>query len=277
MTAFFLSDILIYPVKSLAGIHVTHWPVTNTGLQYDRKWMLIDETGHFLSQRSLPTMALIHTAIEGDTLILSAPNRDDLHLSLKPQEGRSIPCTIWQDHCVAKSVSQLADQWFSDFLNQDCRLVYHDDKALRLVDPRYATDTDQTAFSDGFPFLILSENSLASLNQAMSLELPMSRFRPNLVISGCPAYAEDSWREIQIGELDFRLPNPCSRCSVPAVDPDTAQVGKEPLSTLSRLRKWQNKVYFGQNALHNQKGSLAIGDAVKVTRRGVKQPPIESF
>lgn len=277
MTTFFLSDILIYPVKSLAGIHVTHWPVTDTGLQYDRKWMLIDETGHFLSQRSLPIMALIHTAIEGNTLILSAPNREDLHLSLNPQDGGSIACTIWQDHCVAKSVSQQADQWLSDFLKQNCRLVYHDDKAIRSIDPRYATNTDQTAFSDGFPFLILSENSLASLNQAMQLELPMSRFRPNLVISGCPAYAEDSWREIHIGGIDFRLPKPCSRCSVPAVDPDTAHVGKEPLSTLSRLRKWQNNVYFGQNALHNQKGSLAIGDAVNVTTCGVKQPPIGDF
>ncbi|MDD5461946.1 MAG: MOSC domain-containing protein [Methylococcales bacterium] len=269
-----LSAIYLYPVKSLAGICVTSWPVTKTGLQYDRKWMLIDNDGQFLSQRKLPGMALIKTALTECHLILSATGMENLSLSLTPVDGDIINSTIWQDQCNARSVSQEADQWLSHFLNLDCRLVYQPDEMIRQVDPDYGCDTDNVAFSDGFPFLIISENSLDSLNREMQLNLPMTRFRPNLVIAGCPAYAEDSWREISIGAINFRLPKPCSRCSIPTIDPETAQTGKEPLRTLNRIRKWQNNVYFGQNALHNQCGILTVGDAVQVKVTGAKQPPI---
>ena len=274
MTHSTLSAITLYPVKSLAGISVTRWPVTKTGLQYDRKWMLIDKSAQFLSQRKLPQMALIKTALTDRHLILSAPGMENLSLPLVPMDGDVITSTIWHDQCEARSVSPEADQWLSHFLNLDCRLVYQPDEMIRPVDPQYADDTDTVAFSDGFPFLIISENSLVSLNRDMQLNLPMTRFRPNLVISGCPGYAEDSWREISIGAIDFRLPKPCSRCSVPTIDPDTAQAGKEPLTTLNRIRKWQNQVYFGQNALHNQCGTLTVGDTVLVKVIGAKQPPI---
>jgi uncharacterized protein YcbX len=145
---------------------------------------------------------------------------------------------------------------------------------MRTVDVNYALATDQVSFSDGFPFLIISENSLRALNQAMGLNLPMSRFRPNLVIADCPSYSEDYWREIRIGEIELRLPKPCSRCAIPTIDPETAQTGKEPLTTLNRLRKWQNKVYFGQNAIHNQCGTLNIGDKVEILITGAQQPPL---
>jgi uncharacterized protein YcbX len=274
MNSYTLSDIIIYPIKSLAGIRLTHWQVTKTGFQYDRKWMLVDNQGLFLSQRSLPKMALIKTALTPEHLILSAPNQQDLMLSLAPTDGEIIASTIWHDQCEARHVSQQADAWFSAFLGVACRLVYFPDESSRFVDANYAQTTDQTAFSDGFPFLLISENSLVALNQAMQLNFTMTRFRPNLVIAGCPSYAEDSWREIRIGNIDFRLPKPCSRCSVPTIDPDTAQTGKEPLTTLNRLRKWQNKVYFGQNALHNQCGILSIGDQVQIIKTGEKQPPL---
>ncbi len=274
MTQSTLSTITLYPVKSLAGITVTSWPVTKTGLQYDRKWMLIDNAGQFLSQRKLPQMALIKTALTDRHLILSASGMDDLSLSLTPTDGDIINSTIWNDQCEARSVSLEADQWLSSFLNQNCRLVYQPDEMIRHVDPDYGRHTDNVAFSDGFPFLIISENSLASLNREMQLNLLMTRFRPNLVISGCPSYAEDSWREISIGGIDFRLPKPCARCAIPTIDPSTAQTGKEPLRTLNRIRKWQNNVYFGQNALHNQCGKLTVGDIVKVKVIGAKQPPI---
>jgi uncharacterized protein YcbX len=219
-------------------------------------------------------MALIKTALTDQNLILSAPGMENLALPLKPVDGQLINSTIWHDQCDARSVSIEADQWLSDFLKQDCRLVYMPDEVIRPVDPNYAKLTDKVAFSDGFPFLIISENSLVALNNEMQLNLPITRFRPNLVISGCPAYAEDSWREISIGSIDFRLPKPCSRCTVPTIDPETAQTGKEPLITLSRTRKWQNKVYFGQNALHNQCGLLTVGDVVRIKSTGAKQPPL---
>lgn len=274
MTNLTLSAITLYPVKSLAGISVSRWPVTKTGLQYDRKWMLVDAAGQFLSQRRLPRMALIKTAFANSRLILSAPGMENLSLPLTPSGGDIINSTIWGDQCEAHGVSREADQWLGGFLKQDCRLVYQSSGMVRQVDPHYGRDTDNVAFSDGFPFLIISENSLVSLNREMGLDLPMIRFRPNLVISGCPDYAEDSWREISIGGIDFRLPKPCSRCAIPNLDPDTAQPGKEPLRTLNRVRKWQNNVYFGQNALHDQCGELTVGDAVRVTVTGARQPPL---
>ncbi|MGZ4996383.1 MAG: MOSC domain-containing protein [Methylobacter sp.] len=274
MTNPILSGIFIYPVKSLAGISANSWPVTERGFQHDRKWMIIDNDRQFLSQRKLPKMALIKTALTDKNLILSAPGMENLSLPLEPVNGHIISSTIWHDQCDARSVSADADQWLSDFLKLDCRLVYQPDEIIRPVDPDYAKPTDKVAFSDGFPFLIISENSLVALNNEMQLNLPMNRFRPNLVISDCSAYEEDSWREISIGAIDFRLPKPCSRCSILTIDQETAQTGKEPLTTLNRTRKWQNNVYFGQNALHDQCGQLAVGDAVHIKLTGTRQPPI---
>ncbi|MCX7083373.1 MAG: MOSC domain-containing protein [Methylococcales bacterium] len=274
MTNITLSAITLYPVKSLAGISVNSWPVIRTGLEYDRQWMLIDAEQQFLSQRKLPQMVLIKTALTDTHLILSAYGKDDLLLALAPVGGDVIDSQIWADQCAATSVSIEADQWLSDFLKRDCRLVYQPETLMRVVDAHYGLPNDTVAFSDGFPFLIISENSLVSLNNDMALDLPMTRFRPNLVVSGCSSYAEDSWREISIGTIDFRLPKPCSRCSVIVIDPESAEVGQEPLRTLNLTRKWQNKVYFGQNALHDQQGRLTVGDRVHVKVTGDRQPPL---
>ncbi len=267
-----LSQIYVYPVKSLAGIQVNQWPVEKTGLRYDRKWMLIDDNGQFLSQRRLPRMALIKTRIADDWLTLSAPGQEDIMLPLHNDDGDDITVGIWDDTCLAKTVNDHIDAWLCRFLDCACRLVYFPDDHVRKVDPRYATENDQTAFSDGFPFLIVSESSLRALNQAMNRDMSMVRFRPNLVISGCDSYAEDSWRQIMINGITFRLPKPCSRCMIPNINPESAISGKEPLSTLSRLRLWQNKVYFGQNALHDSNGILSIGDDVEIIETGDKQP-----
>ena len=270
-----LSQIIIYPVKSLKGINITtSWPVTETGLKHDRKWMLIDDNGQFLSQRTLPAMALISTAIKDNTLILSASGFEDLTLPLTPVAGEIVSAKVWQDHCQALRISKLADQWLSDCLQQTCHLIYQPDDSIRAVDPDYANATDRVSFADAFPFLLIAESSLEALNQEIQLNLPMTRFRPNLVVSGCASYSEDSWREISIGAIDFRLPKPCSRCSIPTIDPETAETGKEPLTTLNRLRKWRNKVYFGQNVIHNQCGLLSVGDIVIVKRTGENQPPL---
>lgn len=274
MSNIILSDIYIYPVKSLTGIRMARWQVTATGFKYDRQWMLIDEERQFLSQRRMPKMALIKTAITEDHLIVSAPGIDDLALELEPQSDEIINSTIWHDQVDTIAVSVNADQWFSRFLGINCRLVYQPETVIRHVNPNFAKPTDKAALSDGFPFLLISEKSLAALNKAMKLDIPMTRFRPNIVVSGCDSYAEDAWREITIGSIGFRLPKPCSRCSVPTIDPETAKTGKEPLTTLNRLRKWENKVYFGQNALHDGLGVLSIGDKVTVNLRGSNQPPI---
>lgn len=270
-----LSDICVYPVKSLAGIHVSQWDLVETGLRYDRQWMLIDEDGKFLTQRTLPKMALIQTRISERELILSADNFADLHLPLESTGGDIIQSTVWDDTCEALHVSNEADAWFSDVLQTPCQLVYMPNQTKRGVDLNFAKDTDRVTFPDAFPLLIISESSLNALNDVLEMPVEMARFRPNLVVAGCEAYAEDAWREIKIGDCGFRLPKPCDRCGMPAVNPKTAELTKEPLTTLSKLRKWEGKVYFGQNALHNQCAELKVGQEIEVQKIGNKQPPID--
>lgn len=271
-----LSQIHVYPVKSLGGFQVQQWPVDRKGLMYDRKWMVIDADRQFLSQRRLPKMALIKTRIDDECLILSAPGQDELRVPLQSDSREELGVTVWNDHCLAKTCGSEADTWLSAFLEADCRLVFQAEDDVRKVDPNYALPSDQTAFSDGFPFLLVSENSLHSLNQAMQLNLEMVRFRPNLVVADCESYAEDRWRRVSINGIGFRLPKPCSRCGVPTIDPSTGESGKEPLATLNRLRKWQNKVYFGQNALHDKTGYLAVGQELLIDEIGELQPPLLS-
>lgn len=271
-----LSRIFIYPIKSLAGIEVKQWQVTQTGLKYDRKWMLADDHQQFLSQRRLPKMALLKTQIIDQQLIISAPGQENLVLDLNPAETElTREVTVWGDKCQAQEVNQQASQWFRDYLQFPCTLVYQPKKHIRTVDQKYAQSNDQTSFSDGFPFLIVSEASLALLNQQMSLTLSMRRFRPNLVIKDCTAYAEDRWRKISIGGILFRLPKPCARCAIPQIDPDTAISDKEPLRTMAKTRKWNNEVFFGQNALHDDLGTLQVGDTVIINETGSAQPPLE--
>lgn len=269
-----LSQICVYPVKSLAGFPVTQWPVDRTGLRYDRKWMLVDNAGKFLSQRRLPAMALVRTGIAGGRLVVSAPGFPDLELDLDEAAGEELPIEIWADSYPAPTVDVRADDWFSQVLQFPCRLVYHSDQQMRQVDPDYALAGDETAFSDGFPFLLVSQASLLSLNAAMGLELTMARFRPNLVAADCGSYAEDVWRRIEINGIGFRLPKPCSRCGVTTVDPETALSGKEPLATLAKLRLWRQKVYFGQNALHDAQGVLSVGSPILIRETGPAQPPL---
>lgn len=238
--------------------------------------MLVDEQQQFLSQRRLPKMALITTRIIDQQLVVSAPDQTDLKLMLEPPATDATQeVTIWHDQCLAQKINHQASQWFSDFLRFPCSLVYQPNENIRTVDQKYALANDQTSFSDGFPFLIVAATSLQLLNQQMNLTLSMRRFRPNLVISDCTAYAEDFWRRISIGEISFRLPKPCSRCSVPQINPDTALIGKEPLQTLARTRKWDNQVFFGQNALHDNPGILHTGDRVIINATGPAQPPLE--
>lgn len=270
-----ISQLYLYPVKSLAGFQVQQWPVDKTGLRYDRQWMLIDQQGQFLSQRRLPKMALITTRIEDQLLWLSAPGHQPVAIPLNPQGGDSIEVTIWHDQCLARSVASTIDDWLTEVLQHRCRLVYHPADQIRQVDQNYAFADDQTAFSDGFPFLIVSEASLQAFNQHSGLALAMERFRPNIVVTDCEAYAEDQWRQISINGIGFRLPKPCSRCAVPAIDPQTALSDKRVLSELARLRQWQHKVYFGQNALHDAIGELGVGNCVTVMTKAEPQPPIQ--
>lgn len=258
-----LSELNIYPVKSLAGTVLTHSIVDDFGLQNDRRWMLVDEQGKMLTQRKLARMCLIHPQPTTLGIRLSAPGMPDMEVSIANLEN-TCKVKVWHDVCNAYDAGDQAALWLSEFLATHCRLAYFPDGEVRQLDQDYAQVDDKTAFSDGFPFLLISQASLDDLNSRLESPVTMSRFRPNLVISGSKAFEEDQWKRIRIGDMTFRLVKPCSRCVIPTIDPDTGEKGKEPLTTLLQYRKRENKVYFGQNIIADSTGELTIGMTVEV-------------
>lgn len=264
MTEVRLSGIYIYPIKSTGGIPLKTAQVEQRGFQYDRRWMLVDETGKFLTQRQFPRMALITVELVGGQLIVNAPNRESITIPLHWESRDRISVQVWRDVCDAVPLGEEVNRWFSDFLELSCQLVYMDESTFRPVNPSYATNNEQVSFADGFPFLLISEASLQELNQRLDEPVPMNRFRPNLVVSGCEAFAEDDWREIHIGSISFRVVKPCSRCSITTVEQTTGIRGKEPLLTLAQYRRRSGEIFFGQNLISGELGTLQIGDVVKI-------------
>ena len=262
-----LSALYRYPVKSLAGNSLSHCRLDAFGLEHDRRWMVVDREGVFITQRELPEMTLISTHAEGDGLVLQAPGLTPLTVDRPPEGAERVAVRVWDDRCEARTCGEEAAGWLSGFLGHACRLVYMDAQEVRRVDPRYARPGDRTAFSDGFPLLLISQASLDDLNRRLETPLPMIRFRPNLVVTGCEPYAEDGWSLIRIGDVRLRVVKPCARCKITTVDPYTAEVGSEPLKTLAGYRRQGNKVLFGQNLLHDGAGELTAGMPVEVLQR----------
>ena len=259
-----LSAIYFYPVKSLRGIGLQRAPLGRRGIDYDRHWMLVDDAGVFITQRHLPRMALISTSLVPGGLRLSAPGMPDLDVALESAAHRPLSVRVWDDLCTARSAGDAPRRWLSAFLDCACRLVYLPPDSRRLVDTNFAQAGEETGFSDGFPLLLISQTSLDDLNTRLQTPLPMQRFRPNLVVEGCLPYAEDGWRRIRVGDIILRLVKACSRCAITTVDPETGGKGAEPLRTLSGYRKRGNKVYFGQNLLHQAAGELRVGMPVEI-------------
>jgi uncharacterized protein YcbX len=209
-------------------------------------------------------MALVDVRLGADGLSLDAPGMPTLTIPYTGG-GEHLRVQIWNDRCDSERVGEAADTWLGEFLGLACHLVRFPDAARRQVDTRYARPGDQVGFADGFPLLLISQASLDGLNARLQDRVDMRRFRPNLVVSGCEAHAEDGWRRLRIGELEFEVAKPCSRCPIPGIDPDTAQRGPEVLKVLAQYRRGDdNKVYFGQNVLHRGSGELRIGQAVEV-------------
>ncbi len=259
-----LSQLAIYPIKSTAQISLNNVYAGPFGLHMDRRWMLVDNNGMMLTQRTLPRMCLISSIIQNNQLIISAPNMPSITLNPGNEDQQSVKVTVWRDICQAYDYGDEIADWFSDFLATPARLVYFPDKENRPVDPDYANPGDITAFSDGFPYLLIGQASLDNLNDRLDKPIEMKRFRPNLVISGAEAFAEDNWKKIRIGNLIFRLVKPCSRCPIPNINPDTAEKSPEILKTLADFRKRDNKVFFGQNLIAEDCGELKMGMTVEI-------------
>lgn len=254
----------MYPIKSCGGIPVEASEVDRRGLRHDRRWMLVDETGCFMSQRRFPRMALIRVRIEPDGLVVDAPSMHSLEVPLQPPAGRLMLTRVWDDLVESLTVGDEADRWFSGFLDVSCRLVYLPDESVRPVDPAYGGPGDQVGLADGFPFLLISEASLADLNARLEEPVPMDRFRPNLVVRGCEPFAEDNWKLVRIGSIIFRVVKPCERCAITTVNQRTATTSKEPLRTLARYRRSRKKVLLGQNLIHDKRDTLHTDDPVEV-------------
>lgn len=262
-----VSEVNVYPVKSCGGIALDAASIGERGFVNDRRWMLLDERGSMITQREAPTMALIKTAVDDHALRLSAPGRPDFALPLD-QPGERVAVTIWRDKGVgAVEQGAAVAAWFSDYLGQPAHLVRFAADFVRHVDIAYAhAATDQVGFADGYPFLILSEESLADLNTRLDQPLPMNRFRPNIVVRGADKpYAEDDWQTIRIGDVIFDVVKACARCAITTTDQATAERGKEPLHTLATYRIVRKSgPVFGQNAIHRSTGVIHVGDAVEV-------------
>jgi uncharacterized protein len=262
-----ISELFIYPVKSLGGISLSSAVLTDRGFEYDRRWMLVDKDHRFLSQRELPQMALLQVQLHEQGLIVRHKNIDQPSL-LIPFEptGESCLVNVWEDECSARWVNSQADEWFSRILSFPCRLVYMPDSSRRLVDDQYAHRQEVTSFSDAFPLLLIGQASLDDLNKRLPSPLGMDRFRPNIVFTGGEPYQEDRMEHFQISGISFFGVKPCARCVITTIDQLTAGKSKEPLRTLNGYRSRNNKIYFGQNLLFSGSGKIAVNDTLSLLK-----------
>ncbi|MBL0143330.1 MAG: MOSC N-terminal beta barrel domain-containing protein [Betaproteobacteria bacterium] len=259
-----ISQLNIYPVKSLKGIAVDSAAVTDRGLAHDRRFMVVDPAGGFLTQRDYPRMATVWTEIAGDELRLAAPDAAEVAIPLEPVEGESMRVEVWDSACLAIAPSPEADRWLTDCLGRPCRLVYMPDSTHRLSNPRHAGNDKQVGFADGYAFLIVTEASLADLNARLAHPVPLDRFRANIVVRGALPFAEDGWGGFAAGTAVLRMAKPCGRCRVTTTDQSTGEVtGPEPLATLAGYRNSPDYgARFGMNAVTVRTGAVRLGDAV---------------
>jgi len=271
-----LSALHVHPIKSCAGIAVDEALLVETGLDLDRAWMVVDEQGEMLTQRELPRLALVQPALRHSEMVLRAPGMLALHVRLDTVEAAT-RARVWNDDVKAYDMGALAAQWFSDFLGRGLRLVRFDPDQQRLSDPGWTGEVQaENAFADAFPLLVTSTASLADLNQRLAARgaaaVTMQRFRPNLVLDGLQAYDEDHIDELVVetaeGPVRLRLVKPCTRCTIPNVDPTTATAGHEPGDTLAGYRadpRLQGGITFGVNAVvvEGIERTLRVGQPVR--------------
>jgi uncharacterized protein YcbX len=264
---FTLSQIWIYPVKSLRGIELQSALVEARGLQYDRRWMIVNEDGRMLTQRDFPVMARITTSIEAQLTLAFEATQIQVPLKL---EGERRRVTVWRDEVMAVDCGDEVAYFLSNILGQSARLVWMPNDSNRLVDKAFAHNDEVTSFSDGFPFLIMGEATVNDLNDRIISNgdepIEATRFRPNFLFSGGQPLDEENWARFTIGEIEFEAIKPCSRCTVTTIDQNSGlRMGVEPLKSLKDYRKFGSAVYLGQNLLARSFGIVNVGDSIKLT------------
>jgi uncharacterized protein len=265
-------ELYIYPLKSARGIPVRALEFDERGPIGDRRWMLIDAQGEFLSQRRLPRMSLLRIALDSDNLVVEAPSMPTLVVPPCADDNGSdrLIAGLFEDRVTVSRVGDEADRWFTTFLRLPCSLVTMPDDTERIVDPKYTPSPRIVAFADAFPVLVLGAASIEELNRRLSAkgvpQVGVDRFRPNVVVSGGTPHEEDTWRQLKGCDVALEIVKPCARCTIPAVDQERGIRGKEPLTTLAEYRRWGEKVYFGQNALHDRPGRMVQGEPLRAVR-----------
>ncbi|TDJ56520.1 MAG: MOSC domain-containing protein [Ignavibacteria bacterium] len=264
MSQYKITGIYIYPIKSLGGISLQSSLVEERGLQYDRRWMLVDEQNKFITQRLHPKMALLTVEINNDLLTIKHKQNKLSPLTIPPlpYDEEEINVQIWKDNVTTIKYSHDANDWFTEAIGFKCCLVYMPDSTKRKVDSKYAKDK-MVSFADGYPFLIIGEESLNDLNKRLEEPLPMTRFRTNFDFSGGKPFDEDNWKTIKIGEMVFHSTKSCPRCVITTIDQNTGTKDKEPLKTLATFRQKDNRVLFGMNMVANGTGKVNVGDEIK--------------
>jgi len=259
-----LSEINIYPIKSLAGINLQTSEVEERGLKYDRRWVLVDDTNTFFTQRDFPEMALIKVAIEQEGLKLQYKTKtvEPLLIPFEFEHSKTDKVVIWDDTITAEFYDEQIDSWFSEIIGIKCHLVKMPETTKRVVDESYAKNKI-VSFADGYPFLIIGQASLEDLNSRMETPLPMNRFRTNFVFIGGKAFEEDQWKKFKVGNVVFQAVKPCARCVITTTNQETAERLHEPLLTLSKFRKIDNKVMFGMNLVCHSTGEIKVGDKIE--------------
>lgn len=253
-----------YPIKSCADTALSAATLDPRGIRHDRELMIVDAaTGKFLTQRELPRIALIAPRLTASELSVTAPGVEALTVPIVTT-GTTQQVVVWRDTCDAVDQGDEIAGWLGAFLGRDCRLVRMADDFVRTVDQTYATSpADQVGFADGFPCLLIAQESLDDLNTRLAEPLPMDRFRPNIVISGGAPFGEDRVASLRIGDMVFHATKACTRCQITTVDQATGETGKEPLRTFAAFRRVKRGVLFGQNLIHATTGTIRVGDPVE--------------
>lgn len=265
-----LADIRRYPVKSCRGEPLETAQVDPWGLRDDRRWMLVDAEGTAVTARTQPRLVLVTPQLQPGGLRLSVDGGPELWVQ-RPDTSTLTEIRVFSAGLRAAVAAPRAHAWFSELLGVPVRLVYLDDPTRRAVDPEYGRPADRVSLADGYPLLLTTRESLAAVNELIGAgphaeegPLPMTRFRPNVVVSGAPAWAEDGWRLIRLGAVRFRVAKPCARCVLTTVHPETGRKGREPLWTLARHRNWDGGIWFGVNLIPDQTGTISVGDEFEV-------------
>jgi uncharacterized protein len=265
-----LVDTYRYPIKSCRGQRLETAAVEPWGLAADRRWMLVDERGEAVTARDHPHLVLVEPELLESTLRVTAPGREPLVVEF-PHDDELVDVSVWKHPLQASTAAAPASDWFSEVVGEPVRLVYLDDPTRRRPNPEHSQPGDRVSFADGYPLLLTTTESLAALNDliaqgphAAEHPLPMMRFRPNVVTSGAPAWAEDDWRRVRIGEVLFRNAKGCARCVFTTIDPETGTKGREPLATLARHRRWDGGIWFGINLIPDTAGNIRVGDEVEI-------------